>query len=378
MRSMSVSRLLSVAVRVLSLAALLGAAPAADLPPFVPDPTPLLIRDAGVRRELRLSDAQQQGVERVLEEWNERLFRLRMLSPEQHRTQIDEINSGFGRELAALLDDTQKARLEGLRLQATGWQSLLRAEVAARLSLSDSQQQKIAQALENSRRQLGELQSSAKSAKSAKPSELQRKVQKVRTSEHDQITPVLTERQKQTWLELVGPKYDLTKVRQVYAKAPELRSVTEWINSEPLSLRELRGRVVALHFFACDCGNCVHNYPHYEKWHEQLTPRGVVVLGIQTPETKSERDIGHVRQKMSAHDLRYPVAIDNDLANWDAWTNRMWPSTYLIDKQGNIRYLWYGELQWNGADGEKWMREKIDELLAEKDGANTQAAVKRR
>lgn len=63
--------------------------------------------------------------------------------------------------------------------------------------------------------------------------------------------------------------------------------------------------------------------------------------------------------------MRYPVAVDPDKKTWNAWANNMWPSVYLIDKRGHVRYWWYGELNWQGGDGEKFMRGKIEELLAE-------------
>ena len=75
----------------------------------------------------------------------------------------------------------------------------------------------------------------------------------------------------------------------------------------------------------------------------------------------------NVRQKAKENELLYPIAIDNDARTWKAWANTMWPSTYVIDKNGYVRAWWYGELNWQGAEGEKFMREKIEQLLAEKE-----------
>ena len=82
----------------------------------------------------------------------------------------------------------------------------------------------------------------------------------------------------------------------------------------------------------------------------------------------AERKIEHVRKKVQEYGLEFPVAIDNDGRNWDAWTNRIWPAVYLIDRQGNVRFWWYGELEWQGAGGEMWMRQRIETLLAEPAG----------
>jgi peroxiredoxin len=89
------------------------------------------------------------------------------------------------------------------------------------------------------------------------------------------------------------------------------------------------------------------------------------VLGIHTPESAGERNVDNIRRKMTENGIEFPIAVDNDKANWNAWANNMWPSTYLIDKKGYVRYWWYGELNWKGTEGEKMFREKIEELLAE-------------
>lgn len=89
------------------------------------------------------------------------------------------------------------------------------------------------------------------------------------------------------------------------------------------------------------------------------------MIGIHTPELDNERDVATVREKAKKNGLEYPIAIDNDAKVWNAWGNRYWPSTYLIDKQGFVRYRWDGELNWKETKGEEIMRKKIDELLAE-------------
>jgi hypothetical protein len=91
------------------------------------------------------------------------------------------------------------------------------------------------------------------------------------------------------------------------------------------------------------------------------------VIGVHTPETPGEADVDRVRRKAKDNGLTYPIAIDNDSKTWTAWGNRFWPSTYLVDKTGRVRYRWDGELKWQGTRGEEIMRRKIEELLAEKD-----------
>jgi hypothetical protein len=91
----------------------------------------------------------------------------------------------------------------------------------------------------------------------------------------------------------------------------------------------------------------------------------VTLLGVHTPETKEEGVIATVRQKAKDNGLVYPIAIDNNGKTWQTWGNQYWPSTYLIDKQGQVRYRWDGELNWKDVKGEEIMRKKIEEVLAE-------------
>jgi hypothetical protein len=91
----------------------------------------------------------------------------------------------------------------------------------------------------------------------------------------------------------------------------------------------------------------------------------LVIIGVHTPETQREREPDEVRAKAKEAGFDFPIVIDNNKNNWNAWGNSMWPSVYLIDKQGRLRYWWYGELNWNEAGGQKIMDAKIEQLLAE-------------
>lgn len=149
--------------------------------------------------------------------------------------------------------------------------------------------------------------------------------------------------------------------------APELaeRPESEWINSKPRKLADLRGRVVVLHFWTFGCINCIHNQPHYKSWQERYARKGVTQIGVHTPESDGERDVEQVREAARKAKLDYPIVIDGDGQIWKTWGNRWWPCTYLIDKRGVVRYRWDGELNWKEARGEELMRKRIDELLAE-------------
>jgi thiol-disulfide isomerase/thioredoxin len=127
----------------------------------------------------------------------------------------------------------------------------------------------------------------------------------------------------------------------------------------------LTGKVVVLHFYAFGCSNCIHNYPTYLEWQERFRDKDVVILGIHTPETAAEQDSATVKTKAADAKLQFPILIDGTKANWRAWGNSMWPSVYLVDKRGYLRHFWPGELKWQGATGDQWMRDRIEELLAE-------------
>jgi peroxiredoxin len=161
------------------------------------------------------------------------------------------------------------------------------------------------------------------------------------------------------------------------AKAPELeeRPASEWINSKPLKLAELHGRVVVLHFWTFGCSNCQHNYPTLKAWQKAFAKKGVTIIGVHTPELEPERDIRSVRRSAEKNGLSYPIVFDKDARTWKTWDNRWWPSTYLIDKQGFVRYRWDGEFNWKKAKGAAVMRQKIEQLLAEPDPIEATTAV---
>ena len=114
--------------------------------------------------------------------------------------------------------------------------------------------------------------------------------------------------------------------------------------------------------------NCHRNYPWYRGWRDAFVGRGLTIIGIHTPETKAEHNVDALRRRMQEAELDFPIVADNEKKNWNAWGNSIWPSVYLIDKEGYLRYWWYGELNWKSADGERLMRQRIEELLGETTG----------
>lgn len=125
--------------------------------------------------------------------------------------------------------------------------------------------------------------------------------------------------------------------------APELPGGRAWLNSPPLRLRDLRGRAVLIDFWTWDCVNCLRNAPVIERLHQRYAARGLVVIGVHTPEFAHERPLDGVRTAVRRLGLEYPVVQDNDYGIWRAFGNRYWPAAWLIDRGGRIVYRHEGE-----------------------------------
>jgi cytochrome c biogenesis protein CcdA/thiol-disulfide isomerase/thioredoxin len=128
-----------------------------------------------------------------------------------------------------------------------------------------------------------------------------------------------------------------------YGAAPEFRGVGAWINSKPLTLAELRGRVVLIDFWTYSCINCLRTLPYIREWDDRYRAAGLTIVGVHTPEFAFEHVESNVRENVEDLKLRYPIAMDNDFGTWQAWSNQYWPAKYLIDRQGHVRYYHFGE-----------------------------------
>ena len=129
----------------------------------------------------------------------------------------------------------------------------------------------------------------------------------------------------------------------IEGELPSLSGATAWLNSPPLSASDLRGKVVLIDFWTYTCINWLRTLPYVRAWAEKYRDHGVVVIGVHTPEFPFEHDLENVRRAAKDMKVSYPIAIDNDYAIWDAFTNHYWPTLYLIDAQGHIRYHHFGE-----------------------------------
>lgn len=144
-----------------------------------------------------------------------------------------------------------------------------------------------------------------------------------------------------------------------FGVAPEFQGIEGWINSEPLTMAALRGKVVVIDFWTYSCINCLRTLPHIRAWDQTYRDDGLVIVGVHTPEFAFEREPGNVRRAVRDHGIEYPVALDPDYATWQAWLNRYWPAKYFVDRSGRIRYAHFGE------GGYEESERVIRQLLAE-------------
>jgi cytochrome c biogenesis protein CcdA/thiol-disulfide isomerase/thioredoxin len=146
---------------------------------------------------------------------------------------------------------------------------------------------------------------------------------------------------------------------QAPSLAPEFVDGVTWLNSPPLTMEELRGRVVLIDFWTYSCINCIRALPYVEAWAEKYRDSGLVVIGVHAPEFAFERDVGNVRRAVRDLGVSYPVVLDNEFAIWRAYNNRYWPAHYFIDANGQVRHHHFGEGSYD--DSER----VIQTLLAE-------------
>ena len=125
--------------------------------------------------------------------------------------------------------------------------------------------------------------------------------------------------------------------------APDFQGDGPWLNSRPLSLAGLRGRVVLVDFWTYTCINCIRTLPYLKAWDERYRSRGLTIVGVHTPEFTFERETANVERAIGRQELRYPVLQDNEYATWNAWGNQYWPAKYMIDARGRVRYVHFGE-----------------------------------
>ncbi len=139
-------------------------------------------------------------------------------------------------------------------------------------------------------------------------------------------------------------------------KLPEIKGHV-WIGTEPITLDDIADKVVLVDFWTYSCVNCLRTFPHLREWHDKYKDDGLVIIGIHTPEFEFEQIPENVKDAILRLGIHWPVVLDNDFENWDAFENKYWPAKYLADREGKIVYTHFGE------GGYEETEEKIRELL---------------
>lgn len=146
-------------------------------------------------------------------------------------------------------------------------------------------------------------------------------------------------------------------------KAPEFKGLENWINSNPRTLESMKGKVILIDFWTYSCINCIRTQPYLRQWYSTYKDSGFEIIGVHAPEFSFEKNPKNVEEAAKKANLTYPIALDNNFQTWNAFQNQFWPSSYLIDKDGNVR-------RYHGGEGEyKETEQAIRALLAEKGGS---------
>ncbi len=338
-------------------------ASAAERPPYLLQ----MIRDTAIARELNLDLKQKEKVDAAIAKVDPTWWVSRLQEESQRQETVAGLTRQLEDELQAILTPPQSKRLVQLQRQAHGTRSLIDPDMASELNLSDSQVQTLRDAFAGTDEVTAE-QSRLVQEEKVDADEAAKAVKAAQVKEREAINAALDRQQISRMQSLVGKPFDFSTVKRTYPKAPSLIGTSEdWIGDPPPDAGDLRGKVVVVFFYAFQCINCQRNFPHYKAWQAELGDRGVVIIGIQTPETSSERDPKRVAAAHQKDQFDFPVLFDGQSTNWQAWGNTMWPTTYLVDKEGYIRRWWQGEMNWQGTPGEAQMRGTIEDLLAERD-----------
>ncbi len=154
----------------------------------------------------------------------------------------------------------------------------------------------------------------------------------------------------------------LSTDKSQFKKAPEFEGISSYINSNGTNLSDLKGKVVLIDFWTYSCINCIRTLPYLVDWNQKYSDKGLVIVGIHSPEFEFEKGLDNVKQAVTRFGIKYPVLLDNDHGTWNAFQNSYWPRKYLVDSEGFIRYDHIGE------GGYVETENAIRTLLAERTG----------
>jgi len=343
-------------------------APCADTPGYAPlaaenarVPRTLLhlVHALEVQNELGVNDGNRAAVEQGLRPIDAAWWPSRILAADKQRQLTVDLEKKLAAHVEQILGDQATRRLHQIEYQSQAVRVLARPEVAQRLGLKPDQVERFNNVFAETDRLAGEID-----PRKPDPAKVQA-LDAAKANELKSADDILDNEQQQTLQALLGKKLDTSKLERIYPLAPELIVTAHRYGEGPAELSKLKGQVVLIHFYAFQCHNCVANFNHYKRWSETWKNKGVAVIGIQTPETANERDPQKIAEAAKQAGFQFPVIMDLENKNWNAWGNTMWPTVYVVDKNGYIRFWWQGELNWDGATGDKKIEELVERLLKE-------------
>ncbi len=346
------------------------AAPASDeVPGWIPQRLLPVIHSEQGQAALNLSAADLEWLETELRVVDGPWWRSRLLPDAEQRRVVAELEHQLRQRLQSRLSAEQMTRLQQMEWQAQGTRALLRSDLAEQLALTAPQISQLRALAAATQEKHTAWQTAMQSAMPAgtPPTDdaesLKREWLELQQQEPAAALKVLSAEQQNELQRLVGPTVALAEAQRIFPLAPDFAADAHWLSDSPGQLTDLRGKVVIVHFYAYQCINCQRNFAHYNDWRERWSNDQVVVVGIQTPETRLERDADQVQAASKKDGFQFPVLMDSDNAHWNAWGTTMWPTVYIVDQRGYIRMWWQGELNWQGATGDQQIVELVDRLL---------------
>jgi len=151
--------------------------------------------------------------------------------------------------------------------------------------------------------------------------------------------------------------------------APKIEGISAWINSSPITLSQLKGKVVLIDFWDYSCINCIRTLPYIKSWWNKYHNKGLVIIGVHSPEFDFEKSLDNLKNAVNKDGIQYPVALDNQFVTWRNFENQYWPAHYLIDKNGMVVYQHFGEGDYDVTEN------NIRYLLGIKGAANSENDV---
>lgn len=343
----------------------------------------LLLHERQLPALIQLSQDQRSRFRQLFDDLDLRFFPLRNQSADKALAGMRTLITEARQALPSILDASQTQQLDQLRWWRRGIEGFRDAELQSALALSQNQQQDMIRLLDQSQQDLKEHTQRRPQPKAAatrgKPDRAyelwEHEARQLQLKGQQDVLAKLNSMQRVRYRELAGATPDESLLGDLAFRIPDFQPGDGWYLpagvEQPGDLKSLRGQVLAIHFYAFGCINCIHNYPVYADWTERLAGRNFQMIGIQTPETEEERVAARVKQKAAEEKFAFPVLIDGQSRNWAAWGNSMWPCVYIVDKRGYLRTFWAGELKWEGATGDQQLLAKIEALLKEPDNEPT-------